>query len=168
VHNVGGDEPTQHRVTGYIPREHRVRPPVARIGAIAGGVAVVVGVALGTAMLITKPAAVRSADPTAEHITVSATPTLPLSDTQLVDLTRQPPEYGALMDPQHRASCLNGLGYPASTQILGARPIELGGQPAVVFVLEGDTPSQLVALAVRPNCSSADTGLIANTRITRP
>jgi hypothetical protein len=38
----------------------------------------------------------------------------------------------------------------------------------VLLVLPGDTPRELVALAVAPNCSSADTGLIADTMVDRP
>jgi hypothetical protein len=147
---------------------HSAGRPIARIGAVAGGVAILVGIGLGTAMLITKPAPVRTTGPTAEHITVAAAPTIPLSDTQLAELTRQQPDYGPLADPQRRASCLNGLGYPASSQILGARPVEMGDEPAVVFVLAGDGPNELVALAVHTSCSSADTGLIADTRLNRP
>jgi hypothetical protein len=141
---------------------------MTRIGAVAGAAAVLVGVGLGTAMLITRPGSVTPTGPTAEHITVPVAPTIPMSDTQLADLTRQRPEFGALDDPQRRASCLSGLGYPVSAQILGARPLDIGDRSAVVFVMAGDDPHDLVALAVQANCSSADTGLIASTGISRP
>jgi hypothetical protein len=166
---VDGGEPRQHRVTGYTGGDHRSGGrPITRIGAVAGGAAVLVGVGLGTAMLIGRPAPVPTTGPTAQHITVTAAPTIPLSALQLADLIRQRPDYGALTDPQRRASCLSGLGYPASVQVLGAQPVEIGDQPAVVLVLAGDGPTDLVALAVHANCNAADTGLIADTRISRP
>jgi hypothetical protein len=34
--------------------------------------------------------------------------------------------------------------------------------------LPGDIPKTVVALVVEPNCSSADTGLLANRVVTRP
>ena len=37
-----------------------------------------------------------------------------------------------------------------------------------LLVLPGDTPDTVAALAVRPNCSSVDTGLLADTQIRRP
>ena len=37
-----------------------------------------------------------------------------------------------------------------------------------LLILPGDTPGTAAALAVRPNCSSADTGLLADTTIRRP
>ncbi|MBV8929908.1 MAG: hypothetical protein JO152_12365 [Mycobacteriaceae bacterium] len=157
----------EHRVTGMSGQDHRARA-VGRIGAVAGVAAVLAAIAVGTTMLIDAPASKPKTTPTAEHITVSAQPTLPLSAAQIADLVHQRPDFGALADPARRASCLNGLGYPASTQILGARPVELAERPAVLLVLAGDTPDALVALAVQPNCSSADTGLIATTRIDRP
>jgi hypothetical protein len=52
--------------------------------------------------------------------------------------------------------------------VLGARRVDINGMPAVVLVLPGDTPDTVAALAVRPNCSSVDTGLLADTRIRRP
>ena len=48
------------------------------------------------------------------------------------------------------------------------------GQPAVLLVLADESgketagPQSIVALAVRPNCNAADTGLVAETQIRRP
>ncbi|HWS92539.1 MAG TPA: hypothetical protein VN306_08620, partial [Mycobacterium sp.] len=67
-----------------------------------------------------------------------------------------------------RASCVSGLGYPASTQVLGARPIEINARPGVLLVLPGDTPDNLAVFAVALNCSAADTGLLASTQVPRP
>ena len=74
----------------------------------------------------------------------------------------------ALADARRRASCLSGLGYPASNALLGAWQVEINGAPAVVLVLPGDAPDTVTALAVRQSCSSADTGLLADTQIRRP
>ena len=78
------------------------------------------------------------------------------------------PDYGPLTDPQRRASCLDGLGYSAVTRVLGAQPVDMYGQPAVLMLLPGETPTRVVALVVEPDCSSAHTGLLANTVVTRP
>ena len=94
--------------------------------------------------------------------------TVPLSADEIVGLLTRPPDLGALADARRRSSCLSGLGYPASESLLGARQVEINGAPAVVLLLPGDAPDTVAALAVRPNCSSADTGLIADTQIRRP
>jgi len=87
---------------------------------------------------------------------------------ELVDLLNRRPDYGPLDDPARRASCLSGLGYPASTQVLGGRPVEINARPGIVLVLPADTPGNLAVFAVALNCSAADTGLLADTQIPRP
>jgi hypothetical protein len=42
------------------------------------------------------------------------------------------------------------------------------GRPGVLMLMPGDTPHAIVALVVEPNCSSAHTGLLADTLVTRP
>jgi hypothetical protein len=107
--------------------------------------------------------------PTAESITVSRPPSnIPLSDRELVALLSRSPDYGPLADPQRRASCLDGLGFPSVTQVLGAQPVDMYGRPAVLMLLPDETPTRVVALVVEPNCSSAHTGLLANKVVTRP
>jgi hypothetical protein len=104
-----------------------------------------------------------------EHITVSRPPlTIPLSDQQLLALLDRQPDFGPLTDPQRRASCLAGLGYPADARVLGARPIEIAGHPAVLLLLPGDAPDAVKALAVAPACSAVDTGLSADRIVHRP
>jgi hypothetical protein len=150
---------------------HSVRhtPRWQLIGLAAGVGAAVVGVVLGGVMLVREPAPTRSAGPTAESVTVSRPASeLPLSDPQIVGLLSHSPDYGPLADPQRRASCLSGLGYSAATPVLGARPVDMHGRPAVLMVLAADTPRMLLALVVEPNCNSAHTGLLANTLVTRP
>jgi hypothetical protein len=150
---------------------HSVRhTPRWQLIALAVGLgAAVVGAVVGAVMLVRDPAPTRSAGPTAESITVTRPATeLPLSNPQIVGLLSARPDYGPLADPQRRASCLSGLGYPAVTPVLGARPVDMNGRPAVLMVLAADTPSKLLALVVEPDCNSAHSGLLANTLVTRP
>jgi hypothetical protein len=136
---------------------------------VAGVGAAVAAVVLGGLMLMRAPAPSRSAGPTAESITVSRPPrNIPLSDPQIVGLLSRGPDYGPLADPKRRTSCLKGLGYSAATNVLGARPVDMFGRPGVLLLLPGETPREVVALVVEPNCSSAHTGLLANTVVTRP
>jgi hypothetical protein len=139
------------------------------VALVAGLGAAAVGAVVGAVMLARDPAPTRSAGPTAERITVSRPANkLPLSDPQIVGLLADKPDYGALADPQQRASCLSGLGYSAATPVLGARPVDMHGRPAVLMVLAADTPGMLRALVVEPACNSAHSGLLANTLVTRP
>jgi hypothetical protein len=162
---------TALRSAGKPPAGHSARPHIrpARVFAgVAGGVAVLAAVALGTAALINAPEPAPSTPATAEHITVSTPPmAIPLSQAEILGLLHQTPDYGPLTDPARRASCLSGLGYPASTQVLGGRPVEINARPGVLLVLPGDTPDNLAVFAVALNCSAADTGLLANTQVPR-
>jgi hypothetical protein len=148
---------------GRLPRSARIA--IAGAGLAAAAVAVW----LGTAALVTAPEQTPSRPTTVEHITVSRPPVLiPMSDQQILALLDGEPDFGPLTDRQHRASCLAGLGYPADARVLGARPVEIGGRPAVLLVLPGDTPGEVTALAVAPSCSSLDTGLLADRIVKRP
>ncbi len=154
-----------HAVRRSVPRLPRVQV----FGLVIGVGAATIAAVLGGVMLVRDPAPTRSVGPTAESITVSRTSRdIPLSNPQIVGLLSQRPDYGPLADPQRRASCLSGLGYSASTQVLGARPVDMSGHPGVMMLLPGDTPEAVVALVVEPNCSSAHTGLLADTVVTRP
>ncbi len=173
---VGAALQATHRVTGSArpPAAHSVRRSVPRmrrlqlVGVVAGLCAGVIAVGLGVVML-RAPAPTPSAGPTAERITVShPARDIPLSDPQIVGLLTRGPDYGPLADPQRRASCLSGLGYPATAMVLGARPVDMHGRPAVLMVLPADTPQSVVALVVAPNCSAAGTELLARTVLTRP
>jgi hypothetical protein len=148
---------------GRLPRSTRVA--VAATGLAAATVAAW----LGTAALISSPTPTPSRPTTAEHITVSRPPMMiPLSDQQILALLDDKPDFGPLADPQRRTSCLAGLGYRADAQVLGGRPVQIAGRPAVVLVFPGDTPGTLTALAVAPTCSSVDTGLLADRLVHRP
>lgn len=151
---------------------HAVRPSarLSRIAAAAGVAAGLAAIGLGTAALIKTPAPDRDSEPTLQPITVSSAPTvaIPLSVPDMLALLDQPADFGPLADPQRRASCLAGLGYPAATRVLGARPIEVGGRSGLLLLLPGERADTAVALAVAANCSSADTGLFADTTLPRP
>jgi hypothetical protein len=151
---------------GRLPRPTRVAVGLAGLVGLA---AAAVAAWLGTAALISAPAPTPSRPTTAEHITVSRPPmTIPLSDQQILALLDEKPDFGPLADPQHRTSCLAGLGYPANARILGARPVQIAGRPAVLLVFPGDTPGTVTALAVAPTCSSLDTGLLADRHVDHP
>jgi hypothetical protein len=158
-----------HRPTGQPKHSVRHTPRWQLVALVAGVGAAVIGIVVGAVMLVRDPAPTRSAGPTAESITVSRPATkVPLSDPQIVGLLSDSPDYGPLADPQQRASCLSGLGYLAATPVLGARPVDMGGRPAVLMVLAADTPRKLLALVVEPDCNSAHSGLLANTLVSRP
>jgi len=158
---------------------HSARPhmrPARLIAGVAGACAVVAAIGLGTAALVNAPTPTPSTQITAEHITVSGpalepAAVIPLSQAQILGLLDRSPDYGPptgpLNDPARRASCLTGLGYPASTRVLGAQPIDIGARPGVLLVLQGDTPDNLIVFAVALNCSAADTGLLVSTQIPR-
>lgn len=148
----------------------RPRPRPARVVAgVAGVCAAVAAIAVGTSALINAPDPAPSTPATAKHITVSAPPvTIPLARTQILALLERVPQYGPFDDASRRASCLSGLGYRGSTQVLAAQPIEINARAGVLLVLPGDTPKNLAVFAVALNCSAADTGLLASTEIPGP
>jgi hypothetical protein len=164
VERIGGTLRAQHTVArGSLPRPARLAV------AAAGLIAVAVAVWLGTRALVKTPDSTPSRPTTIEHITVSRPPvTIPLSDQQILALLDDRADLGALTDPHRRASCLAGLGYPADARVLGARPIEIAGRPAVLLLLPADAPGAISALAVAPTCSSVDTGLSADRIVHRP
>lgn len=151
---------------------HSVRPlpRPSRIAAGVGATAALAAIGLGTVALLRYPDTTRGGSPSLQPITVTSPPAvvLPLSGAEILALLDRSPDFGALEDPQRRASCLAGLGYPASTRVLGARPVEVGGRSGVLLVLPGDQAGTVAALAVAPNCSSADTGLFADTTVRKP
>ena len=154
------------------PAVHSARPhirPVRAIAAAAGLCAALSAIGFGTVALLHAPEPVPDTPGDVQHITLSTRPMeIPLSQNEILDLLDRSPDYGTLDNPQRRASCLAGLGYPASTPILGARPIEINARPGVVLVIPGDSPHILAVFAVSPNCSAAHTGLLANTQVPRP
>jgi hypothetical protein len=163
-----------NRATGseHAGATHAVRGPGSRFrtaAAVLGVAAALAAAGTGTAMLLRTPDHPPATGPTANRITVPGPADgLPLTDAQLLDLLDQPVHLGPLADPQRRASCLSGLGYPTSAPILGARPLTVGGRAGVLMLLPGGTPHIVSAAVVALSCSSADTGLLAERALTRP
>ncbi|KAA1246025.1 hypothetical protein F0Q45_23680 [Mycobacterium simiae] len=160
---------TSATISPVSPAAHAARAhtrPTKVLAGVAGLGAVAAAIGVGTAALIDEPEPTPNTPATAMHITVSTPPpTIPLSQDQILELLRHAPDYGPLADPSRRASCLNGLGYPASTLILGAQPVDINARPGVVLVVPGDTPDHVAVYAVALNCSAADTGLLASTTV---
>jgi hypothetical protein len=140
-----------------------------RLGAAAIGVGAALAAAgVGTVMLLDSPARTPTANPTAERITVSKPLGLPMTDPEVLGLLDKPPDLGPFADPQRRASCLSGLGYPTSASVLGARPLAVGAVSGVLLLLPGDAPRGVNAVVVGLKCNSADTGLLAQRVVIRP
>jgi hypothetical protein len=118
--------------------------------------------------LLDAPDRAPTANPTAERITVSKPPALPMTDPELLALLDAPQDLGPLADPQRRASCLSGLGYRTSTAVLGARRLPVGATPGVLLLLPSDAPRALNAVAVGLNCSSVNAGVLAERVVIRP
>ncbi|ORB00319.1 hypothetical protein BST33_11665 [Mycolicibacter minnesotensis] len=164
------DDEQSRAPSGPPAHASRPLPRFSRIAAWAGGAAAVIAIGVGTSALIRLPGDTASGPRTFDAITVESAPTavLPLSEPEILELLDRRPEYGPLSDPARRAGCLAGLGYPASTQILGAREITVNGHPGVLLLIPDTPAGNVIALAVAPHCSSADTGLLADTTVRRP
>lgn len=161
------DEQPGHTVTGAPsgPAAHAARPWAARFWLLALA-ATTIGLAGAViAGLRADPDSALNSVSSARSITV--TPTLPLPPAELVALIEQPPDAGPLVDPARRTACLAGLGYPSAT-VLGARVVPVNDRPAVVFVLAGEHPTELRAVAVWTDCGVDRTGLIAEQILPRP
>lgn len=180
---LGGDEASAPdvpaAVVDRVVSALRTAPPVrsarhrriVRASTAAGALAALVAAVVGVVSLAGSDTSTRAG--TSSQNTSAADPAIPLSEDEILALLRTPPNLGPLSDPRRRASCLSGLGYPGATAVLGARQLTIVGQPAVLLLLAGETPTagtqtQVVALAVSPNCNAADTGLLAETQIRRP
>jgi hypothetical protein len=100
-------------------------------------------------------------------ITVDRAAAIPLPHSQLIELLSRTPDFGPLTDPRRRGSCLGGLGYSPGTTVLGARPLDMRGQPGVLLLLPSDSPGDVVAVVVEPGCSGAHTGLLAKSLVSR-
>ena len=153
------------------PGHSLARPRLRRmhlIGLVVGLTATVSAAVVGATMLARGPVPQYPHGPTAEQITVSRPAGIPLTDAQIVALLSRPPDYGPLADPNRRANCLDGLGYPPTTPVLGAQPLDMRGTPAVLLLVPGQMAGAVVAMAVEADCNAAHTGLLANTVVTRP
>lgn len=167
------EPPQANRVVGSSPTTatHAARRSGIRfraVMAVVGVGATLIAAGVGTGMLLHAPTRTTTADPTAERITVSKPLGLPMSDPEILALLSTPPDLGPLADPQRRASCLTGLGYPPSAAVLGARPVAIGAVSGVLVLLPSDAPRAVNAIAVGLNCSSVHTGLLAQRVVIRP
>lgn len=159
-----------HTVTGT-PRAlpaHASRPRLRTtriVAAVCGLVAASAAVVVGISALVHSPETASSSLTSASLITVG--PRVPLSDKEVIALVGRDPNFGTLTDPKRRSACLRALGY-GTQQVLGAESVQVGSRSAVVLVMAGGHPHELVAVAVASSCSSADTGLIADTTVHRP
>ncbi|MBY0441941.1 MAG: hypothetical protein K2Q25_07375, partial [Mycobacteriaceae bacterium] len=158
----------RYAVHALHPRRRLARIVAAGFGLGAGIVAIGIGTA---ALLHPHPFpdnAATSDPPTARHITVSSTSAdLALPVEQILTLLNHDPDYGPLSDPTRRAACLNGLGYPTATPLLGAQVMEIHGQRGVLLVLPGETSDKLTVIVVPITCGPLDTGLLATTVLAR-
>ncbi|KWX65476.1 hypothetical protein [Mycobacterium sp. NAZ190054] len=140
-----------------------------RAGLAAGVTAVTAGLVVGAVMLVRDPGPVFPTGPTASLITVAGhADGFPLPDAELRALLGTAPDLGPLTDPRRRGSCLAGLGYAPTLEILGGRRLEISGQPAVVLLLPGATPAEISAVAVPAACDAARTAVLAETVVARP
>lgn len=160
------DDDCGHLVTGFParPPAHAARPRSARRWPLLLA-ALLIPCAAAAALQLQSRDQTASAPTSARSIT--APPGLPLPPTELVGLTSQPWDAGPLADPQRRASCLTGLGYPSAT-VLGARVMPINGRPAVVMVLSGDHSADMRAVAVRPDCDARQPNRISEELLPRP
>ena len=159
-----------HRVTGSARTDpaHAARrspTPAKSLGVAAGAVAVMLTAGLAITALLKESERTTSGPASARLITVSPAVGLPASEVGA--LTGRAPELGPLADPGRLASCLQGLGRPA-VPVLGARTVELDGGQAVVLVFPGSQPSELLAVAVRADCSATNPARVADTTVTAP
>ncbi|OMC34141.1 hypothetical protein A5740_10935 [Mycobacterium sp. GA-1841] len=150
-------------------------PPARRwklLAALAGVSAAVVAIVVGSVMLLRAPATTTSTLTSLGQISVSPPRTaIDLPDSQVLGLLSAPSDFGPLTDPQHRAACLQALGYPPDVQILGARRHGMGGQPGVLMLLpaaDQPTADAVIALVVAADCDGSQAGLLARTVINRP
>lgn len=152
------------------PAHTVARAPLRRlqvIGLVVGLGAAVAAVIVGAVMVNRPEPPTFPAGPTAKTITVERSNAIPLPRPQIIELLSRTPDYGPLTDPGRRGSCLAGLGYPPGTAVLGARPLDMRGQPGVLLLLPGESPDDVVAVVVEPGCSGAHTGLLAKSLVSR-
>lgn len=136
-----------------------------RAGLVVGVGALTTAIVVGVLILSRDPGPAFPTGPTASQITVerTASSAFPLSDAELRAALARPPELGPLADPHRRASCLTGLGYSPTLEVLGGRTLEVAGRPGVLLMVPADAPEQIRAVVVAPTCTAAHTGLLAET-----
>ncbi|MGA5534626.1 hypothetical protein [Mycolicibacterium nivoides] len=142
------------------------------IAAVTGAGAAVLAAVVGGAVL-TRPAGQAPSTMTSlGKITVSPPRSgIGLSESQILGLLSKPADLGPLTDPQRRTACLTALGYPSGVAVLGARPLEVAGQPGVLVLVPPrppDTTDAVVALVLPANCDAEHAATMAQTVVKRP
>ncbi|MUM17098.1 hypothetical protein FZI91_16730 [Mycobacterium sp. CBMA271] len=180
-------DPSLNLVTGPVPLDHRRRPAAKRRWIAYSGA----GLAAAACAAVAVTLVAHNGQRASETTTAVAGPSLsqqiapktgapvapalpaqsalgqsafPIPGNEISALVGRTPTFGELEDPARRASCLAGLGFQASTPVLGAQTLDVDG-PAVLMVLPAERPGELLAVAVRPGCSQADPQRVAQTRI---
>ena len=156
--------------TGTHTQAHPALPRRQLIALLLGGGAVAVAVAVGSSMLTGEREPVQPTSPTASQITAPGAlqRSFPVPQPLVRQALAAPPDLQSLADPGRRASCLAGLGYSPTLDVLGGLPIDVFGRPAILLLLPGPGTGEVAAVVVEPTCSSADTGLLAQTVVPRP
>ncbi|SDN25757.1 hypothetical protein [Allokutzneria albata] len=90
------------------------------------------------------------------------------------DLATVPPglvgggDLGPLSDKARLTACLQANGYPATTQLLGARQVTLDGKQGVLLMMGDPTlPGRQRLLVVGPNCAAGNPDKIAERTVGR-
>ncbi|AKC40975.1 Conserved alanine-rich protein of uncharacterised function [Mycolicibacterium phlei] len=187
AHAVRPADPRLNLVTGPVPLDHRRRPAAKRRWLAFSGAGLAAAACIAVAITVVTQNNQRTSETTAtvagpslsQYIAPkTAAPmapelppqgalgqtAFPISGNEIAALVGRTPTFGALEDPALRASCLTGLGFSASTPVLGAQTLDVDG-PAVLMVLPAERPGELLAVAVRPGCSQSDPQRVAQTRI---
>lgn len=174
-------------VTGPVPLDHRRHPAAKRrwLAYSGAGLAAAACVAVAVTLVaqnnhrasqtttavagpsLSQQIAPKTAAPVAPELPAQSAlgqSPFPISGNEITALVGRTPAFGDLQDAARRASCLTGLGFSASTPVLGAQTLDVDG-PAVLMVLPAERPGELLAVAVRPGCSQSDPQRVAQTRI---
>ncbi|WP_078289739.1 hypothetical protein [Mycobacterium sp. D16R24] len=186
AHAVRPTDPGLNLVTGPVPLDHR-RRPAAKLRWIAyssAGLAAAACVAVAITVVaqnnhrasetttavgpsLSQQIGPKTGAPVAPELPAHSAlggASFPISGNEITALVGRTPAFGDLEDASRRASCLTGLGFSASTPVLGAQTLDIDG-PAVLMVLPAERPGELLAVAVRPGCNQSDPQRVAQTRI---
>ncbi|MGH3723786.1 MAG: hypothetical protein ACRDUS_06630 [Mycobacterium sp.] len=180
-------DPSLNLVTGPVPLDHRRRPAAKRrwIAYSTAGLAAAACAAVAVTLVaqnerrasettatiagpsLSQQIAPKTGAPVAPELPAmqaQGVAPFPISGNEITALVGRTPAFGDLANASRRASCLTGLGFSASTPVLGAQTVDING-PAVLMVLPAERPGELLAVAVRPGCDQADPQRVAQTRI---
>ncbi|MBA0046756.1 hypothetical protein [Mycobacteroides sp. LB1] len=179
--------PSLNLVTGSVPLDHRRRPAAKRrwIAYSTAGLAAAACAAVAVTLIaqnerrvsettaavagpsLSQQTAPQTGAPVAPNLPATrarGVTAFPISGNEITALVGRTPAFGDLADAAKRASCLAGLGFEASTPVLGAQTLDIDG-PAVLMVLPAERPGELLAVAVRPGCNQSDPQRVAQTRL---